>query len=172
MVVVVVVVVVEVCVCVCLCVGEGGRGGTRRSPSACSRDNCRGTEAGKPRPFRPPGQGTARRCAHEAAVAAAAGAGHSRPFSPPRQNTSRRRAHEATVAAGAGAGQLRSVSAAATFRTFAIGRGGVDDARSFSDGSGLCDGCGVKDAKPLEYSYTFIYHRFLAELCSRKNRSK
>ena len=74
LVVVVVVVLVVVVVVVVVCVW----GGVRRSPSACSRDSCRGAEAGKPRPFRPPGQGAARRLAHEAPVAAGAGAGQPR----------------------------------------------------------------------------------------------
>ena len=50
------------------------------------------------------------------------GAGQPRPFIPPRQGAANRRAHEATVAAGAGAGQPRSASAATTFRTFAVGQ--------------------------------------------------
>ncbi len=54
----------------------------------------RGAEAGKSRPFRPPGKGQGAAC---------------------------RLAHEGTVAAGAGAGQLPSASAATTFRTFAFG---------------------------------------------------
>jgi hypothetical protein len=65
--------------------------------------------------------GAARRSAHEATVAAGAGAGQPRPFSPPRQGAARRPAHEATVAAGAGAGQPWSASAATTIRTFAVG---------------------------------------------------
>ena len=52
---------------------------------------------------------------------AGAGAGQPWPFRSPRQGTARRRAHEANVAAGAGAGQPRLASAATTFRAFAVG---------------------------------------------------